>query len=222
MSATILLVEDNHHYMKINSEILSAKGYRVLEADTLTKGRELFIQETPSLIILDIMLPDGNGIELCEELRKGSDVPILFLSAKKEDEDIIAGLGAGGDDYLPKPYSLNILLKRVEAMLNRASRIPDIIHRGALDIDIFASSVSLNGVELDIKKGKEFDVFFFLAKNEDKMFSVEQIYERIWKQPMSADDPAIRKIVTSLRKSLAHSGYTITSEYGKGYLFERG
>ena len=146
----------------------------------------------------------------------------MFLSAKKEDEDIIAGLGAGGDDYLPKPYSLNILLKRVEAMLNRASRIPDIIHRGALDIDIFASSVSLNGVELDIKKGKEFDVFFFLAKNEDKMFSVEQIYERIWKQPMSADDPAIRKIVTSLRKSLAHSGYTITSEYGKGYLFERG
>lgn len=130
MSATILLVEDNQHYLKINQKILSSKGYKVLEAETLAKGRELFLQEKPELIILDIMLPDGNGLELCEELRAGNDVPILFVSAKKADDDIIAGFEAGGDDYLPKPYGLEILLKRVETILNRTNRGPDITNKG--------------------------------------------------------------------------------------------
>jgi len=222
MSATILLVEDNHHYLKINREILSGKGYEVLEADTLAKGRALLLQETVALIILDVMLPDGNGIELCEELRKGSDVPILFLSARKADDDIIAGFEAGGDDYLSKPYSLDILLKRVEAILRRTGRIPDSIYKGALTLDPFSSSALLNGVDLGVKKGKEFDLLLFLATNEGKMLGAEQIYERIWNQPMLGDDGAIRRTVTALRKRLEKSGYTITSEYGKGYVFERG
>jgi len=222
MSATILLVEDNHHYLKINREILSNKGYKVVEAETLAKGRELFLQESPALIILDIMLPDGSGIELCEELREGSDVPILFLSAKKTDDDIIAGFEAGGDDYLPKPYSLNILLKRVEAILSRTNRIHDTLYKGELTFDILSNSVSINSVDLGIKKGKEFDVLLFLAKNEGKTLSAEQIYERIWKQPLLGDDIAIRRTIAALRKSLENSGYTIISEYNKGYVFERG
>ena len=222
MSATILLVEDNHHQLTINRKFLSGKGYRILEADTLAKGRELFLQELPTLIILDIMLPDGNGLELCEELREGSDVPVLFLSAKKADNDVIAGFEAGGDDYLPKPFSLNVLLKRVEAILNRANRVPDIIYKEPFTIDVLSNSVTLNGVDLGIKKGKEFDVFLFFVKNEGKMFSAEQIYERIWKQPMRGDINAIRRAVAALRKSLENTGYTISSEYSKGYVFERG
>jgi len=222
VSTTILLVEDNPHYLKINREFFSGEGYKVLEADTLARGRELFLQETPALIILDIMLPDGDGIALCEELREGSDVPILFLSAKKADDDIVTGFEAGGDDYLSKPYSLKILLKRVEAILHRTSHIPDAIHKGALTLDLPSSSVTMNGKDLDINKGKEFDVLLFLAKNEDKMFSAEQIYERIWQQPMLGDDAAIRRTMAALRKKLEKSGYTITSEYGKGYVFEKG
>ena len=223
MSEVILIVEDNPHHMKISSRALATKGYKVLEADTLAKGRELFLREAPDLIILDIMLPDGNGLELCEELREGrSEVPILFLSAKRTNEDIEAGFDAGGDDYLPKPYNLNILIRRVGAQLRRSRQVPDDLIKGRLILNLLSNKATFDGINLEIKKGKEFDVLFFLAKREGRIFSAEQIYEAVWEQDMMGDDTPIRKIIPELRRKLENTDYTVTTLHGKGYIFEQG
>jgi len=218
---TILLVEDNPNYMEINRTALTKKGYSILEADTLAKGRELVLSEAPDLIILDIMLPDGNGLALCEELRKGSQIPILFLSAKKEDADQLAGFEAGGDDYLSKPYNLNILIKRVESVLSRARYVPDVLVKGRLVIDLVSGTVTFGGKNLDIK-GKAYDVLFFLAKRENKVFTAEQIYERVWGQEMARNNNAVKKAISILNNELKKTDYTISNEYGKGYSFENG
>jgi DNA-binding response OmpR family regulator len=111
MKAVILQVEDNAHILKVNRRALEAEGYNVLDAPTASRARELFVSERPDLIILDIMLPDGNGLSFCGEIRAmpgGNDTPILMLSAKKEKPEIREGLDIGADYYLTKPYDLNM------------------------------------------------------------------------------------------------------------------
>ena len=218
MSTTILLVQDSPHYQKINREILSSKGYKVLEADTLAKGREMFLKATPALIILDIMLPDGDGIMLCEELREGSDVPILFLSAKKADTDVIAGFEAGGDDYLPKPYSLKILLTRIEAILRRTSRVPETLTKGSLTLDPLAGQAFLDGVDLLLSQ-KECSLLLLFFQNEDKTISAEYIFEKVWKAPLGEDKNTLQALISTLRKKIEHSGYAIITRRGQGYMF---
>jgi len=220
MSVTILLVEDNPHYNKINREVLSSNGYRVLEADTLAKGRKMFLKEVPALIILDVMLPDGDGIMLCEELREGSDVPILFLSAKKADSDVIAGFKAGGDDYLPKPYSLSILLTRIEALLRRTSRVPETLTKGELSLDPLAGQAFFNGVDLLLSQ-KEFSLLLLFFQSENKIVSAEYIYEKVWKAPLGEDKNTLQALISTLRKKIKQSGYGIITRRGRGYEFRR-
>ncbi len=116
---TILIVEDDYDILRANRTALVLKGYSVLEADTLKKGRRFVKELSPDLIILDILLPDGNGLAYCEELRGKNDVPILFLSALNTKKDVLAGLRAGGDDYMSKPYDMDELILRVDALLRR-------------------------------------------------------------------------------------------------------
>jgi DNA-binding response OmpR family regulator len=214
------MVEDNPHYLKINRELLSSKGYKVLEADTLAKGRKMFLKEIPALIILDIMLPDGDGIMLCEELREGSNVPILFLSAKKADSDVIAGFEAGGDDYLPKPYSLSILLTRIEALLRRNSRIPETLSKGALTLDPLAGQAFLDGVDLLLSQ-KECSLLLLFFQNEDKIVSAEYIFGKVWKAPLGEDKNTLQALISNLRKKIEHSGYGIITRRRQGYEFRR-
>ena len=115
----ILLVEDNPHIMKINAEALSMYGYEILQATTAGECREAMRWHPVDLVVLDIMLPDGDGVELCRELKERYQVPILFLSALGESRDVVEGLRAGGDDYLAKPYDLEVLAARVEARLRQ-------------------------------------------------------------------------------------------------------
>ena len=221
MNATILLVEDNPHHMKINKEVLSSEGYRIIEAETLEKGRELFLKERPNLIVLDVMLPDGNGLNLCEELRRGSQVPILFLSAKKADDDVVAGFKAGGDDYLTKPFNFGVLVNRVEAILRRHNQVPELLTKGSLTLDVYAKKVKSGGNDLDIK-GKEFDVLLLLWQNENKHLTAESIYGKVWSQPMLGEDATLKSTISRLRKKLKGTVYTITSTRNEGYCFEKG
>ena len=135
--STILLVEDNPHIMKINSSCLSMEDYSVLEAADAAQCRYMLSNNDVDLVILDIMLPDGDGISLCREIKAKYDIPILFLSALSENDDIITALRAGGDDYLPKPYDIQVLIARVEARLAPYGKISVISRSEGSDLTRF-------------------------------------------------------------------------------------
>jgi len=223
MGAKILLIEDNPHYLEINREALTMHGYQVIEADTIHKGRALFVSEAPNLIILDIMLPDGDGRLLCEELRTGTRrVPILFVSSLKEDGDVLTGFEAGGDAYLSKPYSLEILIKNVKALLKLSDYVPDTVIKGALTLKINYNEAFVNGENLGLSKNTEFSLLNLLVKNENKVLSAEYLYQETWGQSMADSSQALRTAIKRLRNKLKGSGYTISNEYGTGYMFEKG
>ena len=216
---TILMVEDDRDIMRLNRGLFHNAGYEVLEAETVAATVEILRNRIPDLIVLDIMLPDGSGLELCEKLRKNSnEPPILFLSAKNQPSEMVEGLRAGGDDYLPKPYDLDVLLARVEALLRRSGRIAEKLTKGALMLDIMADAASLGGEDMLLTQ-KEFSVLLLFAQNEGRIISAESLYGKVWKQPMAGDSQSIRTIVSRLRLKLNGSGYDIDSLYKEGYCF---
>jgi len=226
MSATLLLVEDNPHIMKINKEALTMLGYCVLEAETIKAGKAILEKEKPDLIVLDIMLPDGDGRLLCEELRGDSGIPILFLTALGKEDEIIEGLRVGGDDYLPKTYGVGVLIARIEALLKRAKRVPESITKGALTIVIPSNEILINGENMNTEEKQrlsqnEFSLLLHFIQNENRLMSRAYLYETIWGQPMGSDTNAFRNTVHRLRKKLSGSGYTIAFERGEGYCFEK-
>jgi len=129
-------------------------------------------------------------------------------------------LDAGGDDYLPKPYELSVFLARVDALLRRASLIPDTLEIGLLKLDTASGAAFLNGSDMLLSK-KEYSLLQLFAQYPGKTLSAEYIYEKVWGQNMTGDDSALRNMAYKLRKKLESSGYTITSERGEGYILER-
>lgn len=220
MNKTILLVEDNPDITKINGMALTMKGYRVLEAGTIKQGRELLEQENPSLIILDILLPDGNGLSFCEEVREKNSLPILFLSALGENRDIVKGLLRGGDDYLPKPYDLEVLLARVDTLLRRAgSQVVTTIARGNLTLDTVSQFALVNGKDI-LLTPKEFAILLHLVRNEGREVQAERLYQAAWRQPMAKDDRAVKTAISRLRKKIRPTNFQIVFVRGTGYRFE--
>jgi len=114
---TVLIIEDNPEILALNKAALTVRGYRVLDADTISRGRALFEQESPDLIMLDVEMPDGSGLCFCKELRSRTAIPILFLSGLCASRDIVAGLKAGSNDYVLKPYDLPVLIAKIEAQI---------------------------------------------------------------------------------------------------------
>ena len=141
----ILLVEDNPHIMAINDAALHMRGYRTLQAETARKCRELLCFHAVDLIVLDILLPDGDGVALCREIKQEYDVPILFLTAIGEDADIVKGLTAGGDDYLTKPYDLEVFMARVEARLRAAHPKERAVRLRPLQMNLLSGRAYIGG-----------------------------------------------------------------------------
>ena len=182
----ILLVEDNPHIMKINAEALSMYGYEILQATTAGECREAMRWHPVDLVVLDIMLPDGDGVELCRELKERYQVPILFLSALGESRDVVEGLRAGGDDYLAKPYDLEVLAARVEARLRQERTRSRYVSYGNLRLDTLSGCGYLGDTDLLLTQ-KEFAVLLLLVHNAGKSSAGGMECENGGRQPGTLD-----------------------------------
>jgi DNA-binding response OmpR family regulator len=218
----ILCVEDEARVLKNNRKALIDGGYKVLTAENLAQAREHLTRQTPDAVVLDIMLPDGLGLDLLAELReRGDKIPVLLLTAWDKPYDVARGLRLGANDYLSKPFEYEVLLARVEAMFRNVGQIPDVTEKGPLRLDILAGVAFMDGVDMLLTQ-KEFSLLLLFIQHEGRMMSAEYLYEKVWGRPMEGDDNAVRATVSRLRKKLTGSGYSITTDQGEGYCFKLG
>jgi len=220
MDRHILLVEDNEEIQAANKDMLELLGYEVTLAMNLAEARNELKHKSPDVIVLDIMLPDGNGLDFLTELRAQSQIPVLMLTAMGTPDDTVTGFSTGADDYIAKPYDYKVLAARIEALLRRAERMPETLQKGSLKLDIMASKAFLRGVNLQLTQ-KDFTLMLVFTQNEGKVISNEYLYEKVWSGTFNADPVALRKAVSRLRKKLGESDYNISAIRGEGYLFEK-
>ena len=220
--STILLVEDNPHIMKINAETLSLYGYEILQAATAQECRRALHWHPVDLVVLDIMLPDGDGVELCRELKEQYHTPILFLSALGESRDVVEGLRAGGDDYLAKPYDLEVLAARIDARLRQERAKSRYVSYGNLRLDTLSCCGYLGDTDLLLTQ-KEFAVLLLLVHNAEESVSKQKVLREVWNTETEDDNRALWTLISRLRRKLnsERSRIEISSKRGDGYTLEQ-
>lgn len=227
---TILIIEDNEEIREIIRILLENEGYHVLEAENGEQGLFLLSNDI-SLIILDVMMPGKNGYRICQEIRKTSLVPVLFLTAKQQDSDKTMGFSAGGDDYLTKPFSNSELIARVKALIRRyyiyrgkdSTPIDEYIQIDNLKINTSYNEIFKNNKEIELTD-LEYHLLLLLAKNPKKIFSISNLYESVWEEPYfyicnSTVMVHIRKLRVKLEDDPQHPKHIINI-WGKGYRLE--
>ncbi len=219
----ILMVEDEIDVIKVNERMLKRRGFEVLTAQTVKESLEILKTYTPDLVILDIMLPDGDGYEICGQFRQISDNPILFLSAKREISDRIKGLKYGADYYLTKPYHYDELLAVIERLVERKQKnnTESLVKKGEVTLDLVKHLAIVKDVDVKLTK-KEFMLLLTLIENEDKELSHKLLYEKVWGETSNDDTRVIRTHISRLKVKLEcdkSDTYDIISRYGKGYTF---
>ena len=214
---TILLVEDNLKVMRNNTAALKSRGAIVFPASTYAEAMLLIGMKAFDVAVIDIMLPDGSGLELLREIRSASNLPVLLLTAKGDSEDIVAGLALGADDYLAKPYYLNVFTARIEALLRRAGTVSESFAVGHLRFDLISNRAFCGDKDLLLTQ-KEFALLLLLAQNQGLTLSAEYLFEKVWRQPMG-DTSALRLQISNMKKKISAVTGTVLIETsrGKGY-----
>ena len=223
----ILIVDDEPGIVRLISMYLEREGYSTLNARTGAQALEVVSEKAPALVILDIMLPDIDGWEVCREIRRVSDVPIIMLTAREGDEDKIVGLELGADDYVTKPFVPRELVARVKAILRRA-RAPvaneqdEILNFGDLTIEPAKREVRLHG-EIVSLRAKEYDLLVELARRPGRVFKREQLLQDVWGYDFFGDSGTIDVHVRRLRAKLNDDSSNprfIETVWGVGYRFK--
>jgi two-component system response regulator RegX3 len=223
MVQRILLVEDEESISEPLSAHLAREGFAAEIAPTLQAARDSFQALAPDLVLLDVMLPDGDGKDLCRELRATSDVPIVMLTARGEDVDKIVGLELGADDYVVKPFSAGELVARIRAILRRGTRSTPhgVIQVGAIRLDTDARTVTRSGVPV-VLAAREFDLLAFLMSSAGRVVRREQIMDDVWDPHWFGSTKTLDVHIAWLRKKFeddpAHPRY-ITTIRGVGFRF---
>ena len=221
---TILIADDEERIRKLVGDFLKRAGYSVMEAEDGDSAFRIFENNKKilDLIIIDIMMPGLNGWELCRKIRETSNVPIIILSARSEEFDELTGYESGADDYVTKPFSPIILVKRVEALLRRASSSSQIADREFNDL-IFndeAHEVRLEGKEVELTL-KEYNILKMLLQDSGRVFSREQLLDGIWGYDFTGDIRTVDSHVARLRTKLGDWGNKhLKTVYGVGYKIE--
>lgn len=212
---TILLVEDSPEVMRNNTTVLRSRGASVVSAATIAESRRIISEKLPDMAVIDIMLPDGSGLDLLRELRTISNIPVLLLTAKGESQDIVTGLSLGADDYLAKPYYLNVFTARIDALLRRARTVNESIVIGLLRFDLISNQAFFDGKDLLLTQ-KEFSLLLLLVQNNGKKLSAEYLFEKAWKQPLLGDTSALKIQMSNLKKKLSVTTEDILIETSRG------
>ena len=223
----ILMVEDEEQVMNANCRMLRRRGYDVRTAQTSAEAYQQIEDELPDLLILDIMLPDENGLDICRRFREKSLRPVLFLTGKSDVRDKVEGLSQGGDYYLTKPYNFDEFLAVIQMLLERQKRLEENFQAsrqitiGSLRLDLSDGHAYLNNVDAGLTR-TEFSLLRLLAENQEKIFSPKELYEAVWGSSAGTDTSTIRRHIFNLRTKIGAENtdeYDIVSVYGKGYLF---
>lgn len=224
----ILIVEDDQSIARLQKDYLEINGFEAILEHTGAEENVMPLVDDVSLVVLDLMLPLGNGIDLCKKIQSVKDVPIMIVSAKDQDMDIVLGLGVGADDYLTKPFSTNEFIARIKAQLRRYHKMKtagsgnydesNITIRNMV-INELTKIFTVNGEVVELTP-KEFDIIVLLSKNRGRVFSKEEIYERVWKYDSLGDAFTVTVHVKRIREKLeniAPNTSLIETVWGVGY-----
>ena len=229
MPTRLLLVDDDARLASMVGDYLAQAGFEVDQAGSLAAGREKLAATAYDGLVLDLMLPDGDGLELCRELRSASrtrQLPLLMLTARGEPTDRIVGLELGADDYLGKPFEPRELLARIKALLRRAappSADDDVLRFGRLEIDLGARTARLDGQACDLT-GHQFDLLVVLAQSPGRVLSRDQIMDSLKGHPLEAFDRSIDVHISRIRAVIEDDPKAprrVLTVRGAGYVFAR-
>ena len=230
MARTILVVEDETTLRETLAEALEAEGFRVVQAPDGREALTRFRAERPDLILLDLMLPELSGIEVCRIVRAESSVPIVMLTAKDSELDKVVGLELGADDYITKPFSLRELTARIRALFRRSEQTatttasgPSIVDLGGVQVDLAGHRLLRDGETIPIKP-KAFELLAFLLRNPGQAFTRDQLLEHVWGYDYAGETRTVDVHVHWLRSTLeddASAPKYIHTVRGVGYVFRR-
>ena len=224
MSRSVLIVEDDVRIRRVVQLALSAEGFSVTEAGTGEEGLQLLADRAFDVILLDIMLPEQDGFEVCRQLRRTCDAPVIMLTARADSHDVVAGLEAGADDYVTKPFVAKELSARIRALLRRArgSSAPRRVEAGELEISPQDGVVLRDGRRVPLTR-TEFGLLCELAANPGRVVSREELLERVWGYDYFGDnrlvDVHVRRLRTKIETDPAHPRLVVTVR-GMGYRLE--
>ena len=226
----ILVADDEKEIRDLLEIYLLNEGYKVVKAEDGQQALDIMENEDIDLLVLDIMMPKVDGIEVCKTVRKTKNTPILMLSAKSEDMDKIQGLMTGADDYMTKPFNPLEFTVRVKALLRRSyylngntSEESDLINVGSLTIDKTRHKVVSDGEEIALT-AREFDILYLMASNKGRVFSSEEIFEKVWKEKYFQSNNTVMVHISRLRDKLdkcLNGEKIIHTVWGVGYKIEK-
>ncbi|WP_341348292.1 response regulator transcription factor [Paenibacillus sp. FSL H3-0469] len=222
MSKTILIVEDEDILREIMKDYLLEEGYRVIEAIDGKQAISLFQEHEVDLILLDIMLPELDGWSVCRRIRKTSNVPIIILTARSDEDDTLLGFGLGADDYVTKPYRPLILLARAKRLLesrHTSGHDSDTLSGGGISIHFPSRTVTVDGTSSGLTH-TEFEILAYLLQNKGIIISREQLITKIWGYDFAGDDRTVNSHIRNLRSKLGEHAKQIVTVVRSGYKFE--
>lgn len=220
----ILVIEDDASMAKAMEKQLESWGNDVRLIEDFRNILPVFTEYDPHMVLMDIMLPFFNGYHWCSEIRKISNVPVVFLSSASDNMNIVMAMNMGGDDFICKPVDPNVMMAKIQAVLRRtydmAGKVPMLEHRGAM-LNLHDTSLSYEGKRLELTRN-EFRILQTLLENKGKVVSRDTLMTRLWQMDCYVEENTLTVNVTRLRKKLEHIGLTgfIKTKVGSGYLIE--
>ena len=212
----ILVVDDDKNTRLLLQAVLEAEHYTVFPANNGEEALAVMDREHIDLVVLDIMMPYINGLELCKIIKEQIGIPVLILTAKSEDDDQISSFMSGADDYISKPVNFSILLLRIHSLLRRTSEKVENIHYGNIIIDLNSHNVKINNIPIELTR-KEFEILVFLIENKNKVLSREEIKNKVWEDNNFTDLRSVDTHIKNLRMKLGENGDMVKTIRGYGY-----